>query len=1366
ASDALKALIPTFRISVKNDHSDELKIEATLNLMLAKDHDTFKAIVENDQPGEPNDKIRTQAIQALREAEASDTLKALIPIFKAIVEDGQANYDLRIEAIGALGDVISPEGNDLFKDKLLKIIPKTDSWLMYVALLNLLNVLGYKTQDLQYPLDAQFPNSVTYIQDELNALINGINANPKYREYGGIITDIDLGASYWGGKGNSFTQGTMMFGSDIDGLILYFKNDVSPEIMDAVKKEFAKGLQHIGIDGFDNVAWKKDSLKDANAIAIPANGKIEYPRTERKAYDPSDSVLWIRKTETRQSLFAQWKNLSSAKKDLLRRMHGLRIEGFFTDSYKAITPTLFLVGEDDLKALEGFRDEGWIAFDATHIDAFWCEGQRIAYKVVKPVSSDALPSGKPLDTEGKKSLKELLLDKDVRDRAEILQNVVGVKPGWKMTEVGNHFAGFSAAAALLGAQYTCYNLESLWANVDLLEDYSTEEFGGSVSYVKGEFSSGEDSVSGEIPDHSQNAVVIVTGALSDPAPQSNPEEVFKEVLRVIKSGGKLIAGTIGEWKGDEKEKAEAVMRKVLGEETWKGVNVSLVSDKTIATQSNKFREERVSVYEITFPAEKILSNTENKTPGPTSSNKGTQKNKESFEEIPFIEFINFVFATNEEYDNEKMNALLKDVPAKGMIVGTGADIILSIAARLNRPVLIVDHEPAVAEGFVPIRNLLLKFAKNRFDYLSLMSGVDCTKLTDDDLSRARFSSEERIYEMVYSRQFNTLEKAVTHAHNHWDALWARLLKEDPSLSENQYALDVFERIKKPSNILQIVGRVMHSLQNETSWLGSDQMFENAKNLAAKGLIVGVTADWTEEDFSEKIKPSLESFGKDTRVAFSYLSNLRECGPYDFKILKNLRDLPRGKGFVVKDIPSIFRLDGRWDGEEQWGDNQHRKREPIELKFKEYLVEEGLAEKSADNGSTTAVTTDVSPLDEKLTDSGANMKIPFGTQGSPSVSTTEDRKELMDIWAKGETAMDELIKKAVKLGFAVYRQEGIRSEPVHGITWNSTNEVGNILKGIEDNMRQHAGGRGVILRKKTFLGEELFAFDYGPGVFKVVNGKEIAFNDLSNILRGDSIRQGEKHPDEELNQSLGGEGLGTEYLGDYASQVRFISISKGRVRIAHRLSSGSRDIKQTNFSSKIVGLSQDATGVIIHSFVPDNLGDGTQFSMSKKVQPDDLLGQVQYSPMPAQGQEIVSKKLTKKKAIALDKSFSTSERNYYYWETESLGVLEQRKHFAGWIDREVRDFHASLKFSKRNIDNLYDALKYLRFKANGYEIDHIPHQVILFKGIDEDEQPAVFLRYTALGTDISPDIVKEKKLPPSFKTILGQTESALIYEEYP
>jgi len=153
---------------------------------------------------------------------------------------------------------------------------------------------------------------------------------------------------------------------------------------------------------------------------------------------------------------------------------------------------------------------------------------------------------------------------------------LGVKKGDRIVNIGtsgNHL--ISLAAQALGAHYLGYDLNafSQLRVIDYLKRTSPflEQYGGSAQEFIGEFSSGQYSISGSIPDRSQDHVLILTGALSDPRPVSSAEEVLIEALRVIKPGGRILAGSYGIcWYRPERQRAEALIKSVLGRPGFKG----------------------------------------------------------------------------------------------------------------------------------------------------------------------------------------------------------------------------------------------------------------------------------------------------------------------------------------------------------------------------------------------------------------------------------------------------------------------------------------------------------------------------------------------------------------------------------------------------------------------------------------------------------------------------------------------------------------------------------------------------------------------------------------------------------------------------
>ncbi|MCP4652044.1 MAG: hypothetical protein GY858_01490 [Candidatus Omnitrophica bacterium] len=163
-----------------------------------------------------------------------------------------------------------------------------------------------------------------------------------------------------------------------------------------------------------------------------------------------------------------------------------------------------------------------------------------------------------------------------------LLNKLGVKNGDSITNVGVegvHFSGYlGLVVSSLGINYVGYGLQrgpheksENIAEMFLENPLVRKELKGKIKYVLGEFSAGERSKSKELADHSQDVVITLTGVFSDPAPDSNPEEALREALRVVKSGGKIVAGTYG--MKPELERVERLIKRILSQPEYEGIRV-------------------------------------------------------------------------------------------------------------------------------------------------------------------------------------------------------------------------------------------------------------------------------------------------------------------------------------------------------------------------------------------------------------------------------------------------------------------------------------------------------------------------------------------------------------------------------------------------------------------------------------------------------------------------------------------------------------------------------------------------------------------------------------------------------------------------
>jgi SAM-dependent methyltransferase len=134
--------------------------------------------------------------------------------------------------------------------------------------------------------------------------------------------------------------------------------------------------------------------------------------------------------------------------------------------------------------------------------------------------------------------------------ADRILNELGVSQGCGVVNVGARgMADISLglAAARRGAHYVAYDMRTDFIGSSCsaaFSAYDTEEFGGSAKAIVGEFSSRENSRSRSIADHSQDVILVLSGALADPGtPESDPAKIIEEIERVSKHGGKLVAGT-------------------------------------------------------------------------------------------------------------------------------------------------------------------------------------------------------------------------------------------------------------------------------------------------------------------------------------------------------------------------------------------------------------------------------------------------------------------------------------------------------------------------------------------------------------------------------------------------------------------------------------------------------------------------------------------------------------------------------------------------------------------------------------------------------------------------------------------------------
>ncbi|MEK6567267.1 MAG: hypothetical protein AABZ27_00830, partial [Candidatus Omnitrophota bacterium] len=268
--------------------------------------------------------------------------------------------------------------------------------------------------------------------------------------------------------------------------------------------------------------------------------------------------------------------------------------------------------------------------------------------------------------EGEKKLRELLSKHPKLKIEHDLLKEFGVGLGTNILEIGIESEYRGTVAAAMGAHYRQYEISgkisgfSFREYIDSIEipgykyGFSLEKNlsshnghvgEGTYNYIRGEFSGGNKSVSnkigreGYVENKSQDIIIAVTGALSDPIPESNAHDILREMLRVLKPGGMLVVGTYGSWDKDiglsmphhelhgyEFYKFRKVVSDVLKEPEWRGK--VLVSHRKELSRQNFDSYCSFDVYKINFinssPFENNNSNTVNSSSSSllASSDKG------------------------------------------------------------------------------------------------------------------------------------------------------------------------------------------------------------------------------------------------------------------------------------------------------------------------------------------------------------------------------------------------------------------------------------------------------------------------------------------------------------------------------------------------------------------------------------------------------------------------------------------------------------------------------------------------------------------------------------------------------------------------
>jgi len=249
----------------------------------------------------------------------------------------------------------------------------------------------------------------------------------------------------------------------------------------------------------------------------------------------------------------------------------------------------------------------------------------------------------------------------------------------------------------------------------------------------------------------------------------------------------------------------------------------------------------------------------------------------------------FWFGTNEKDWADTLKAM---EGRKGVYFGTsyGGQNLSRLVHGDFDLAMIVDSNPFISEIFIPIRNQMIREAKNRAHYLSLLTGVP---LTESEVKKMENEPLENIHSELF-KKISTVggdrgEVALALTRN-----WDKMILELGLTGEKGGAATRF-RDRSRKNFFglgdMIKGMKMKDREGRGSWLASEENFQKVKKMVEAGKVLSMTGDWRDRYFMKSIASDLEAKGLKTSVIYSSnINELVKTHEWD-QIIQNLKLLP-------------------------------------------------------------------------------------------------------------------------------------------------------------------------------------------------------------------------------------------------------------------------------------------------------------------------------------------------------------------------------------------------------------------------------------------------------------------------------------------
>ena len=234
------------------------------------------------------------------------------------------------------------------------------------------------------------------------------------------------------------------------------------------------------------------------------------------------------------------------------------------------------------------------------------------------------------------------------------------------------------------------------------------------------------------------------------------------------------------------------------------------------------------------------------------------------ERLVFLKTMGKWLATSENWQNT--TEYMKDKEDVYLGVGSGGQNLSRLAHGNFELAIIMDINPYVTKGFIPIRNALLEISQSRAEYIGLLTGLD---FTEEQLEELKDADIVELLAIVLETPKTKRPERLEKLQNTWESIKNLIDRDDIGLAKAVWE----EHSGRYFNAIQMLRRMAIG----DSWLANEENFLKVKKMAEDNKIIGLTGDWFDPKSAGKIMSlSLKNAPSDKqRISVVYISNIME-----------------------------------------------------------------------------------------------------------------------------------------------------------------------------------------------------------------------------------------------------------------------------------------------------------------------------------------------------------------------------------------------------------------------------------------------------------------------------------------------------------